>query len=536
MGPEQRTSLAVVGEDAVDDPAEAIAVALSQAGTRLAFGVPGGGNNLALVEACGRHGIDFVLCHGETAAVIAAATYGELTGSPGLALATRGPGAVSAANGSAHALLDRAPVVVVTDAISHADRPRVTHQLVEHAALFRATAKASIEIGASPHAAAEHAVALALQPPWGPVHLDVVADAPPSAASSLEPPTPNPSPTTLPASWAERLTAATRPLLLVGVGAREARHDVAELVAATGVPALCTYKAKGIVPETSPAFAGLLTGAAIESDALAAADVLICLGLDPVELIPGGWPYDAPVLSATPWPIVDTYVPHRDEIVSPLQPVIGQLRLLLDGKGWTPPKRGLGLADAIIRSEIDPATLVERVRAAAPANTIATVDAGAHMLVTMPLWTVHEPGQALISSGLATMGFALPAAIAAALNTPGQRVVCLTGDGGLGMCLAELETLARRELDVLVVVFNDSTLSLIDIKQRAGRGGSAVTYTPTDFAAIARASGLAATSCRTTHELEQALSDWAHRSGPRLLDVQVDPAQYPQVLRTIRGT
>ena len=532
MGSEQRTRLAVV-EDAVDDPAEAIAIALSQAGTRLAFGVPGGGNNLALVEACGRHGIDFVLCHGETAAVIAAATYGELTGSPGLALATRGPGAVSAANGSAHALLDRAPVVIVTDAISHADRPRITHQLVEHAAVFRATAKASLEIGASPHAAAQHAVALALQPPWGPVHLDVVADAPPSTATSLEPTT---FPTTLPSSWVERLTAATRPLLLVGVGAREARHDVAELVAATGVPALCTYKAKGTVPETSPAFAGLLTGAAIESDALAAADVLICLGLDPVELIPGGWPYDAPVLSATPWPIADTYIPHRDEIVSPLQPVIGQLHRLLDGKSWTPPKRGLGLADAVVRSEIDPATLVERVRAGAPANTIATVDAGAHMLVAMPLWTVDRPGQALISSGLATMGFALPAAIAAALSSPAQRVVCFTGDGGLGMCLAELETLARRELDVLVVVFNDSTLSLIDIKQRAGRGGSAVTYAPSDFAAIARASGVAATSCRTTHELDQALSDWAQRSGPHLLDVQVDPAQYPQVMRTIRGT
>lgn len=529
MRAEQRTILAGVSEE----PAEAIAVALAQAGTRLAFGVPGGGSNLALVEACGRHGIDFVLCHGETGAVIAAATYGELTGSPGLAVATRGPGAVSAANGSAHALLDRAPVVVVTDALAHADRPRVTHQFIDHAAVFGATAKASIEVGASPYAAAQHAVALALQPPWGPVHLDVVADAP---VSALEPPTlPVAPPASLPARWAERLAAAARPLLLVGVGAREARREVAELVAVTGVSALCTYKAKGIVPETSPAFAGLLTGAAIESDALAAADLLICLGLDPVELIPNGWPYDAPVLSATPWPIADTYIPDCDEIVGPLQPVISQLCRLLDGKGWTPPYRGLGLADAVVRSEIDPATLVERVRAAAPADTIATVDAGAHMLVAMPLWTVDRPGQALISSGLATMGFALPAALAAALSSPGQRVVCFLGDGGLGMCLAELETLARRELDVLVVVFNDSTLSLIDIKQRAGRGGSAVTYAPTDFAGIARASGMAATSCRTTHELEEALSEWMQRSGPRLLDVQVDATQYPQVLRTIRG-
>ena len=106
---------------------------------------------------------------------------------------------------------------------------------------------------------------------------------------------------------------------------------------------------------------------------------------------------------------------------------------------------------------------------ARPAGTIATVDAGAHMLVAMPLWQVDEPGEALISSGLATMGFALPAAIAAALARPDRRVVCFVGDGGLGMTLAELETLARLELAVVVVVFNDSALSLIQ-HQAGGRG------------------------------------------------------------------
>ena len=93
-----------------------------------------------------------------------------------------------------------------------------------------------------------------------------------------------------------------------------------------------------------------------------------------------------------------------------------------------------------------PHEVVDAARARAPAGTIATVDSGAHMLVAMPLWEVDEPGEALISSGLATMGFALPAAIAAALARPGRQVVCFTGDGGLGMALAELETLARLEL------------------------------------------------------------------------------------------
>ena len=122
----------------------------------------------------------------------------------------------------------------------------------------------------------------------------------------------------------------------------------------------------------------------------------------------------------------------------------------------------------------------------------------------------------LVSSGLATMGFALPAAIAAAPVHPDRRVVCLTGDGGLGMTLAELETLARLRLDVLVVVFNDSTLSLIAIKQRSeGHGGAgAVRYRPTDYAAIARGCGLTAETVRDAAALRRAARAACGRRGP----------------------
>ena len=145
---------------------------------------------------------------------------------------------------------------------------------------------------------------------------------------------------------------------------------------------------------------------------------------------------------------------------------------------------------------LTPLEVVRIARAVAPASTVATVDAGAHMLLTVPFWEVDEPGTLLISNGLATMGFALPAAIAAALVEPDRHVVCFTGDGGLGMTLAELETLARLDLPVVVVVFNDSTLSLIAAKQSPqGHGGDdAVRYRITDFAAIARGCGMWADS------------------------------------------
>ncbi len=177
------------------------------------------------------------------------------------------------------------------------------------------------------------------------------------------------------------------------------------------------------------------------------------------------------------------------------------------------------------------------VRAHTPADTIATVDAGAHMLAVMPLWEVDQPGRLLISSGLATMGFALPAAIAAALCAPGAPVVAFTGDGGLSMTLAEIETAVRLRLRIVVIVFNDATLSLIKIKQKpAGQGGAeAVDYGPVAFAGVATAMGAAAAAARTEAELIAALGAALRRDGPTVIDAAVDPACYPAVMELSRG-
>lgn len=517
--------------------AEAIAFAAAAAGTRFAFGVPGGGSNLELVAACARHGIEFVLMHAETASVLAASAYAELTGAPGLALATRGPGAMSAVNGCAHAQLDRTPLLLVTDAVAPHDRGRTTHQLVDHHAVFTACAKASADVDpAGAVATANGAIALALRPPAGPVHLDTVANAasplPRSDGS-------RPRGAQLPTSWKTLLTAARRPLLLVGVGARGSETSLRALQNRSQIPFLLTYKAKGILDETLPGFTGLLTGATIERFALDSADLLLAVGLDPVELIPASWPYAAPVLSLTPWPILDTYLGDVEELVAPVDDLLPQVAALLGHCAWEAPRAGLHLLDHVpalaTENGIGPTALVKAVRAASPDGTIATVDAGAHMLVSMPLWTARRPGEALISSGLATMGYAVPAAIAASLARPRQRVVAFTGDGGLGMCLSELEVMARRCLDVLVVVFNDSRLSLIDVKQRTGSGGPGVMYNSTDFATAAVGLGISGTRIDTLSGLDAALQVWARSTGPRLFDVHVDPRQYPDVMKALRG-
>ncbi len=518
--------------------ADTIARGLAAAGTRVVYGVPGGGNNLEVVGACERAGLRFVLVHGEGAAAIMAGVDGDLTGAPGACVVTRGPGVASAVNGAAQALLDRQPMLLISDAIPFSERLRVSHQRLDQDALLAPVTKWSVTIGLD---GAEDAIAAAIRiacrPPRGPVHVAFVPDAP---RPSIAPTPPEPPRGDVPA--AERLLASSeQPVFALGVGALGARGALRRLLDGTPWPVLTTYRAKGLIPERWEQAAGLLTGATIEAPVLAGADLIIGVGLDPVELIPAPWPYRAPVLALGEWHLGDTYFAPRVELVGPLDELLGFVSRHLPREGARVEARTTRLrADESLRvptAGLAPHDVVDAVRARAPAGTIVTVDAGAHMLVAMPLWEVDEPDEALISSGLATMGFALPAAIAAAVARPRRRVVCLVGDGGLGMTLAELETLSRLDLGVLVVVFNDSALSLIEIKQAPeGHGGDgAVRYRDTDFAAMARSVGIP--SCRVENErsLRHALADAFGRPGASLIDATIDPSGYGDVLAAIRG-
>ncbi|MEX2446329.1 MAG: thiamine pyrophosphate-dependent enzyme, partial [Dehalococcoidia bacterium] len=298
--------------------------------------------------------------------------------------------------------------------------------------------------------------------------------------------------------------------------------------------------------------AGVATGATIESPVLHSADVILGVGLDPVELIPAPWPYAAPLVSLSGWPVDDsTYFGEhvQADLVGDSDDLGG---LVEQARRWIVP--GDWVSDAgqqfqqQARDELEattpaeplgltPQAIVTIARRLSEAGTIASVDAGAHMLAAVPLWRANQPGELLTSSGLATMGYALPAAIAAALVHPDRAVICFTGDGGLSMVLGELETAARLEVKVIVVVFNDSTLSLIAAKQRpSGQGGTnAVQYRPIDFAGIARASGMVAAAVNDVAEYEDALRAALDRAGPTLIDVRTDPSAYPEVLAAIRG-
>jgi acetolactate synthase I/II/III large subunit len=537
-------------------PAGAVAIvtALGEAGTRVVFGLPGGGPNLDVVGAAAAAGLRFVLARTETAAVIMAATYADLTGRPGAAVVTRGPGLASAVNGIAHAALDRLSVVVIADTVRLADAGRISHQRLDQAALGRVVAKAVVTIGRDRTGeAAAAAVRLALMPPAGPVValMDDSGVSGPGGAPGPERPgraCDDGGPRDV-AVLAQALRRSRRPVVMLGTGAIAHAAAIRSALAGRGIPALHTYRARGIVPDSAPEAAGLVTGGTMEWPLLAAADMIVGLGVDEAEMIPAAWDYPAPVLLVAGYPPGrrgPSYFPGATALDIPLPAAVGVLADRHGGHDWPPDAGQTARTQAALRLSgaaaarpgfLSPVQVVSVARSHVPRETVVTVDAGAHMLAVMPLWEVTEPRRLLISSGLATMGFALPAAIAAALCIPGRLAVAFTGDGGLGMTLAEIETAARLRLRIAVVVFNDGALSLIKIKQRpAGQGGAeAVGFGPVSYARAAEAMGAAAVAVGTETELAAALSAASGRDGPTVIDIRVDPAGYPAIMDLSRG-
>lgn len=526
-----------------DSPADVLATALAAGGSTVAFGVPGGGPNLEVIEAFDRNGIRFVLAHSETAACIMASVTGHLTGRLAAAVVTRGPGAASAVNGAAQATLDRHPLVLVADTVPAVSAGRVPHQRLDQRAMLGPACKLTATLGAGvdPTELAE-LLAVATNSPAGAVHLDYDASSTGLDRDAGPAPVATGRPSAAELDRATRLVAGSRrPIVIVGTGC--GRRELLPALEAFGAPVLTTYQAIGTIPTEHRLAAGLFTNGASEAPLLARSDLIVAIGLDPVEPIPAPWAVGAPVLALSPGPTVDAYLPIEVELVGDPAELAATLLADPPPSAWPPTagadhretvRAALAADRAAGGDGLDPVELVEVAAAATPPSTVVTVDAGAHFLAIMPFWPVAGPRQLLISNGLATMGYALPAAIAAAVAAPDRPVLCLVGDGGLSMTLAELETAARLDLPITVVVFNDSALSLIRIKQRTGQGGdSAVAYRPTDFAAAAASLGVPGVAVDTPEALHAALA--ARPSGPRLIDATVDPSHYPRLLAVTRG-
>ncbi len=536
--------------------AQGLAAACRERGVRRAFGVPGGASSLDVIDAFAAEGIDFVLTHGETAATLMAAVTAELGGAPGVVVTGVGPGAASAVNGIAYAALERAPVLLVTDALAEAaSGHHALHQRFDQRALFAPLVKgyARPEPG---EGLGEVAALLetAMAHPAGPVQLDLTSAAATAPATGTAAPEARRRRTATKAvkdfdliALAEArglLAQAQRPLIVAGMEARGRAASAAlrVLVQSLGCPVMTTYKAKGTVADADPLVVGCFTGASADARCLDRADLLIFFGLDPVELLPGPWRFEGPILALAAHD--GYYYP-----ATPAAALTGALdrsavALMEDAlpAGWSELeiaalrsrlRTGFAMTGLGQRTAED---VVSAVRHAAPARARLTVDSGAHMFSAMGLWQAEEPNDVLKSNGLSTMGFALPAAIASALEEPTRPVIAMTGDGGLHMCLAELATAARLGCRIAVVVFNDSRLSLIDIKQqRQQRESRGVRFCEMDHAQVAAGLGCRGWRVSATEPLTPALTEAFAHAGPVLVDVTVDPDAYNAQYEALRG-
>lgn len=520
-------------------------------GVRQVFGVPGGGTSLDLMEAARRRGLQTVVTAREDAAVIMAGVSGVLANHPGLAFSTKGPGLSSSANGLASARLDRMPVLLATETFAPGERDYVTHQVFDQSALVTPLLHhgeadvlapnvdsisnwlAATRV-AQPGPAVMFPTARSLSAPVRPPTLVHRARAAHDADAI--------------ARARQLLSASNKPLAIVGLEAAQASlgPSILALLARYNMPALTTYMACGTVPGDSPNCAGVFTGGALEQPLVHEADLIVFLGLDPVELIRKPWPYDAAVLD-----VCETE--HKIHYVEPATRVLGGLRDSLSA--LTDEPRSTPVASAWTQDEVQAhreqmrgalriktqaglnsdQVVFAAAAALAPQRRLA-IDAGAHMFSASAFWPAMQARDILISNGLASMGFAIPAAIAAALHDPERGAVAMTGDGGALMCLGELKTAAQVRANLCIIIFNDGCLSLIDIKREERQMlDLGLTWEAPDFAAIAAGFGLQSWRAETIDELGRCCAEAAKLSQPCLIDARIHAGGYADQMRALRG-
>jgi acetolactate synthase I/II/III large subunit len=527
--------------------AELLAARLAARGVRYAFGIPSG-QILPMVDGFERQGIRFVLVSHEMSAAFMADVMGRLTGVPGVALATLGPGATNLATGVGNALLDRSPSLILTGQVGAHQHGRRVQMHVDHQALFAPLVKRSLRLAPGRVAATlDRALALALAEPPGPVHLDLPEDV--LAAPSTERPgrptaarRPAPPRLTGMREAVRLLGGARRPVAVLGLSAARsgAGQGIRHVLERFGIPYVTTMMGKGVIPDPHSLSIGVVGRARhrwVEAF-LQDADLILGLGYDPVEIGYEEWMPDVPLVH------VDREAADADARVRIAAEVRGDLgeamaalvAAPLGRTEWDPrmvrafqTRLAAGLRPAA--DGFQPHQVLDLLRAWLPADGILACDVGAHTHLIASQWPVPGGGTLLVSNGWSSMGYGIPAAIGAALACPARRVACVVGDGGFLMQAGEMATAARLGCRVCFVILEDGSLSLIEAKQRR-RGlsltGVELPVTPPP----AHYFGVPCLPARTPGEFRTALATARRARGPVAIAARVDGSRYGEILYT----
>lgn len=511
---------------------------LHRLGATHVFGLPGT-QNVALFEAMRRSRLQAVVPTHELAAAFMAGAYFRACGRPGILATIPGPGLAYTIAGLAEAKLDSAAVVYLLHAPASGIRPGFGPQAIDQHALLAPVTKAILtarQLDEIPDLA-RRAYALSLSGEPGPVVLELAVDAP-SDHMRVRHATPHSTSTNDDAGrvW-RRIAQARKPVLLLGQGALPATEAVGQLASMLAAPVLTTPSGRGLVPEQAPFAMGAdvlkgTTGAV--NTLLATADLVIVLG---AKLGHNGSAGSTLALTREKTVRIDA----SSQALSAVYPASDTLQMDVATFLAHPAAEAIGRSDwraaelatwktAIatpVAAAMEPriagtsaAAFFAALRRALPPDAMLVTDTGLHQVLARRYYEVEAPRGLLFPSDFQSMGFGLPAAIAARIACPHRPVVALLGDGGLRMTGMELQTIARERIALPMIVLNDGHLNQIRMQQLAEFGvETAVGLGPLDFRAFAAAMGIR--HVRVSSDPEDAIASAIGVEEATLIEVMV---------------
>jgi acetolactate synthase-1/2/3 large subunit len=495
------------------------------------FGIPGE-ENLDLMDALLDSPIKFILTRHEQGGAFMADVYGRLTGKAGVCLSTLGPGATNLVTGVADANMDRAPVVAIAGQAATTRLHKESHQVLDLVNLFQPITKYSTQI-LSPDIIPEvvrKAFKVAQMEKPGCSFIDfpeniaeMQVDKKPLKRQSPSMPAPN---TEKLCQAADIISQAEHPVIIAGNGVIRARASEAliEFAAKLNIPVATTFMAKGVIPCRHPLSIGTIGLQAHDYIACGVdrADVVICVGYDIVEYHPYLWNKNPNCKIIH----IDTQPAEVDEYYILEAGVLGDIGRSLEGIAALAHRQednGIGNLKQIIEYEfhqydedhafpVKPQKIIHDLRSALADEDIVVCDVGAHKMWMARMYNAQAPNTCIISNGFASMGIALPGAMAAKLAQPDQVAVAVTGDAGFLMNCQEIETAVRLNLALIVLVWNDQEYGLIKWKQMNQFGReSHIQFANPDFIKFAESFGAKGYRINHTDELlptlKQAIAD-----------------------------
>jgi acetolactate synthase I/II/III large subunit len=519
-------------------------------GAELCFGVPGE-SYLAVLDALHDAPLRMIVTRHEGGAANMAEAYGKLTGRPGICLVTRGPGATHASNGVHTAMQDSTPMLLLVGQVARETIGREAFQELDYRAVFGSMAKWATQIDRAERVpeivARAFAVATSGRP--GPVVIALPEDMLTSqvdvtdAAPHRTPPGPPPSEAEM-ARLAELLAGAQRPAIVVGEGGWTAQTgaDVAAFAEAQRIPVVASFRCQDFVDNASPAYAGHagLGMAPAVASAIRDADVLLAIGgrlgeipTDGYSLIRPGRPVQRLVhVHPDPGEIGAVYQPELG-IVAGLEPFAAAARTL--------PAAGADRRAGLVEDKreayernlretrdlpgpLQLSAVMAALRERLGPDAILTNGAGNFSVWAHRFYEFHRyPTQLGPQSG--SMGYGVPAAIAAKAVHPDRTVVCLAGDGDFLMTGQELATAVQEELDIVVLVVNNGMYGTIRMHQERHYPGRVIgtDLRNPDFVALARAYGAHGALVERSEEVGAALDEALGAGRPALVELRVDP-------------